>query len=376
MKQEKKVEYIELIYDLIFVYILGKNNELLHVIENGFIAPGTYLTYILSSLIMLQIWYYTVLFINRYGENDKIMHIGIFINMYLLYFMGRGIRSDWQGEFYFYNIAWALILANLILQYYYQLKKTEKERPWETSQIKMNIRTFLIQIGVIIIAIPIFTLTGVALTPVALLVGIVIAFQGGRVNQMIPVDFGHLTERVMLFVVFTFGEMIIGITDYFNGGLSFSVIYFSLNGFLIVAGLFTSYELLYDRFIDKELTTNGTGYMMIHVFLILALNHITAALEFMREEEIGVLPKNIFLILSFAVYFFMLFLVMRYNKEEYKLSGKQRNIMIIEVAAFIISMLLIYRKSWVSIAITVAFIWIAYITLRVFILNKKTQDNL
>lgn len=29
-KEEKKVEYIELIYDLIFVYIIGRNNSLLH----------------------------------------------------------------------------------------------------------------------------------------------------------------------------------------------------------------------------------------------------------------------------------------------------------------------------------------------------------
>ena len=33
-KKEKKVEYVELIYDLIFVYIIGRNNHLLHNFEN------------------------------------------------------------------------------------------------------------------------------------------------------------------------------------------------------------------------------------------------------------------------------------------------------------------------------------------------------
>ena len=79
--EEKKVEYIELIYDLIFVYIVGRNNELLHVIHNGFIAPTAFLTYLLTALIILQIWYYTTLFINRYGENDKLMYVGIFVNI-------------------------------------------------------------------------------------------------------------------------------------------------------------------------------------------------------------------------------------------------------------------------------------------------------
>ena len=37
-KEEKKVEYLELIYDLIFVYVIGRNNQVLHYIENGFVT--------------------------------------------------------------------------------------------------------------------------------------------------------------------------------------------------------------------------------------------------------------------------------------------------------------------------------------------------
>ncbi|MBR1771440.1 MAG: hypothetical protein IJ747_05375 [Lachnospiraceae bacterium] len=33
--QEKKVEYLELIYDLIFVYLIGRNNAILHYVEGG-----------------------------------------------------------------------------------------------------------------------------------------------------------------------------------------------------------------------------------------------------------------------------------------------------------------------------------------------------
>ena len=38
--QEKKVEYLELIYDLIFVYLVGRNNELLHELSGGFFTLG------------------------------------------------------------------------------------------------------------------------------------------------------------------------------------------------------------------------------------------------------------------------------------------------------------------------------------------------
>lgn len=363
MENEKKVEYIELIYDLIFVYIIGTNNHLLHVMKDGFISPYSFLTYVLTALIILQIWYYTTLFINRYGENDKRMYIAIFVNMYLLYFMARGIQADWQGEYYAYNGAWLLILLNIALQYFIQLKKTEKTKPWECVQIRMNIRTILIQAAVILVSFPLFRATGIPFSPLALVFGIVMAIAGCRVNALVPVDFRHLSERVMLYVVFTFGEMIIAITDYFEGGFNASTIYFSACAFLIVAGLFMSYGMLYDRLIDRDAVTNGTAYMMLHVFLILSLNHITAALEFMRQEHVKALPKNIFLISSFVLYFIMMFLVMRFNKAEYRRTRKGSLVFFAGIGVFVLLMIVSYKTPAVSIAVSVGYIWAVFVSL-------------
>lgn len=53
--KEKKVEYLELIYDLIFVYIVGRNNSLLQHIEGGFVSGGVFLGYLLGTLAIIQI---------------------------------------------------------------------------------------------------------------------------------------------------------------------------------------------------------------------------------------------------------------------------------------------------------------------------------
>ena len=115
-KEEKKVEYIELIYDLIFVYLIGRNNSLLHAIQDGFIQPRAFLTYLLSTLVILHVWYFSVLFINRYGCSDLAEHLCIFINMYLLYFMGEGTSIQWEQSHVRYEAAWGLILVNLAVQ--------------------------------------------------------------------------------------------------------------------------------------------------------------------------------------------------------------------------------------------------------------------
>ena len=363
METEKKVEYIELIYDLIFVYIIGRNNHLLHVMENGFIDPESFLTYVLASLVVLQIWYYTTLFINRFGENDKRMHVAIFVNMYLLYFMARGIRVNWKKEFFSFNGAWLLILLNIALQYFFQLKKTEKAKPWECEQIKISLITILIQAGIIAVSFPIFSITGIPVSPLAVVFGILAVIAGSRVGVLVPVDFPHLTERVMLYVVFTFGEMIIAITDYFEGGWNLSTIYYSLCAFLIVAGLFSSYGILYNRLIDRDTVTSGTAYMMLHVFLILSLNHITAALEFMRKETVSDLPKNWFLIASFALYFVMTYLIMQFNKEEFRRNRKGSMLFFVGMGVFILIMISCYKYPAVSIAVTVLYIWAVFVSL-------------
>ena len=311
-KEEKKVEYIELIYDLIFVYIIGRNNSLISSVEHGFVSWSVYLTYFLTTLIALHIWYLTTVFINRYGSKSVAEYIGIFINMYLLYYMADGTRVAWHEYYTNYTVAWGLILINLAVQYFIKLKQTEKFMPWKTAHMRYSIVTPLIEAFIVLGSIPLYHLTGIALSPLALVFGLAAVFFRKDLNRLMSVDFAHMTERVMLYVVFTFGEMIISITGYFQGGFTFRSVYFSLMAFLVVAGLFLIYGYFYDHIIDREQETSGSGYMLLHIFLITALNNIAVALEFMREPEVDDLLKNVFLVASFVVYYIFLFSLEKY----------------------------------------------------------------
>ena len=101
----------------ISVYLISRNGDLLHTMEGVFIRPMAFFTFMASTLIILQIWYFTVLFINRYGNSHAREYIGLFINMYLMYFMADGIRDNWGAYYFRYHGAWALILLSLAIQY-------------------------------------------------------------------------------------------------------------------------------------------------------------------------------------------------------------------------------------------------------------------
>ena len=175
--------------------------------------------------------------------------------------------------------------------------------------------------------------------------------------MLVPVDFGHLSERAMLYIVFTFGEMIIVISSYFDGKITPNSLYFSLMAFLIVVGLLLSYGVLYNRIIDRDKTTNGTLYMLIHVFLIFALNNISVALEFMRDEEVANFPKTLFLTGSFVLCFTFMFLLGFYAKKRCGFNRKFALVLTGMMISFAALMLIFRENMYVNIAISATYVF-------------------
>ena len=360
--KEKKVEYIELIYDLIFVYIIGRNNQLLHIFDNGFVTMPAFLSYVMTTLAIIQIWNYSTYYINVYGRHSVREHIFMFVNMFLLYFIGEGTRTDWQAYHTQYHIAWALILINIGVQYLLELRNQKDNAHNRKHIVQMAVILFIeaAMVASDIFFYQTFGNTWMSLAAILFGMGAVLIF--GQKNSADVIDFPHLSERAMLYVVFTFGEMIIAISSYFEGGFSVSGTYFALMAFLIVVGLFLSYGMFYDNIIDRDKRTNGLGYMLLHIFLIFSMNNITNGLEFMRETEISLIPKILFLIGSLILYFICLFAL---GNRHAKARCSKYNILFIKAGAisavFITLMLLLRENMMINILITVAFVFVLFL---------------
>ena len=356
--EEKKVEYLELIYDLVFVYMVGRNNALLSHFENGFVSSDAFIAYILCTLSIIQIWNFTTFYINMFGRNGVRDHIFLLINMYLMYFIGESTRFDWAAYQAQYHIAWALILINIGMQYVIELRN-HKADVWNRVIIKRMAATLFIEAAVVLSASFAAPVLVAPISFAAVITGIGLTIAGRHRNPGKIIDFMHLTERAMLYVVFTFGEMIIVISSYFAGDGSFdrSVIYYSLMAFLIVAGLFVSYEIIYDHLLDRERDDSGMMYMIIHIFILFALGCTTVALEFMREPEVALLPKIIFITVSIIAYFAFLFCMGPYAKEKCAPDAAFVLKILGYTAAFAVLMMAFRQNMMVNIFVTVAYVW-------------------
>lgn len=363
LKEEKKVEYLELIYDLIFVYVIGRNSSLLREVHGGFVSTEMFLAYVLCSLAVIQIWNYSTFYINMFGRNKLRDHIALFFNMYLLYYIGEGTRVHWQSFQTQYHIAWALILLNIGVQYFIERRSHPDDPDAQRVCSRMMVPLF-IEAAIVLLALPFDHRFGGLFAAAAIVTGIVVTWALSDRHRESRVDFTHLTERAMLYVVFTFGEMIIAIATYFEGGFSARSVYFSLLCFLIVVALFLCYGVLYDHIIDREKSTTGMAYMMIHIFLIFGMNCITTSLEFMRDEAVALWPKTLFLIGSFLLYFLCLFaLQSKYSKPDLGLCRRVTMPVGILTLVFVVLMLLLRAYPMLNIFVSVVYVFALFLEL-------------
>ena len=114
----------------------------------------------------------------------------------------------------------------------------------------------------------------------------------------------------------------------------------------------------FGHIIHREKHTDGLGYMLLHIFIIFALNNITNGLEFMQEEELRLIPKMLFLVGSFLLFFGSLFAL---GKRHAKAGRQKYGQLCLRAAAggvvFVILMLLLRTEMKVNIALTVVFVF-------------------
>ena len=366
--EERKVEYVELIYDLIFVYLVSRNGSLLEEVEGGFLTLSNFLTYLASTLIVLQVWYLSVLYINQYGTGSVREHLMLFINMYLLYYMADGIRSDWGVVYLRYNGAWAMILLNMAFQFFYTGRMCPRNSD-SCRHPRRHALVLLIEAVIVFATIPIYYSTGIALAPWGLVFGVVALGLTWKVDQVQRVDFAHLSERVMLYIVFTFGEMILAITGYFDDDFNLVTAYFSLMAFAIIVGLFSSYGYYYDHLKNEEVSTSGIGYLLLHIPMILALNNITAAMHLMQNPHVLYVPKTLFLVISQLMFFLCLMGTQKYARVRASSHRKVLLPFVLSAIVYLVAALGCSRYPMVNIFLSVAFIYFQLFLLR---FGKKT----
>ena len=328
----KGVSNIELFYDLIFVYCISVLTSLCHHFEGDFLDLQTWSVYTFSFLVILQVWFYTTFLLNRYGDQSAADNICLFINMFLLYFLASGIQRDWASSIFTFNLAWALILLNLIVHWIIKRLRYDNLDRDDTLIMEGIAAVLSVQCIIALIAAFLPADLSAGASWVALILGTGV-FGFARIFRRKDARFSHLTERCSLLVIVAFGETIVAVAIYMT---TESSLLYPIFVFALVVGLFLIYIYERDKMTDHHKKTDGTLYLTITGWVILVIGNLAVALEFMPEQEIAFVPKSAYLTACLVLYLLTSFVLGRFNKSEFKYSYQYIAGRLIACAAIVI----------------------------------------
>ena len=296
--KHKRVEFSELFYDLVFVFAISKATTLIEHLHNGILTWNSFLDFFIAVLVLTDSWMIQTLYTNRYGKNSLFNMVIMFINMGLMLFISNMIGYNWQQ--WYYHTCWAVgtLTLTLFFQYLVQFFRGSTDSADRESIKGFLWLTGLQSLGVYLAALfPIYV--GVYIFIASILLTFIVPIFLITKDEHFQVNLPHLIERVSLLVIITFGEMVIGLVNFFTVE-NFSI--YSVLNFVIMLSLFLFYFGEFDHAIDEGSNQKGLFIIYSHYPIFIGLMLMTVSMGFLLNPEANLLVAISFFYIGIGLF--------------------------------------------------------------------------
>ena len=296
--KHKRVEFSELFYDLVFVFAISKVTTLIDHLHNGILTWNSFFDFFIAVLILTDSWMIQTVYTNRYGKNSLFNMVIMFIKMGILLFIANMMGPDWQQ--YFHYLCWAIgtLTFTLFLQYLVEFFRKSTDNVNRESIKGFLWLTGLQSLGVYLAALfPIYV--GVYIFIASILLTFIVPIFLITKDEHFQVNLPHLIERVSLLVIITFGEMVIGLVNFFTVE-NFSI--YSVLNFVIMLSLFLFYFGEFDHAIDEGSNQKGLFIIYSHYPIFIGLMLMTVSMGFLLNPEANLLVAISFFYIGIGLF--------------------------------------------------------------------------
>ena len=296
--KHKRVEFSELFYDLVFVFAISKATALIHPLHDGVVAWDSLLDFFISVMVIINSWMIQTIYTNRYGTNSLFNMVIMFTNMGLMLFISNMIGYNWQQWFYY--TCWAVGTLTLTLFFQYLVEFFRKS----TDNVnRESIKGFLWITGLgslgVYLAAPLPIYVGVPILFASILLTFIVPIFLMTKDEHFQVNLPHLIERVSLLVIITFGEMVIGLVNFFTVE-NFSI--YSVLNFVIMLSLFLFYFGEFDHAIDEGSNQKGVFIIYSHYPIFIGLMLMTVSMGYLLNPEANLLVAISFFYIGIGLF--------------------------------------------------------------------------
>lgn len=331
--KHKRVEFSELFYDLVLVFAISKTTALIHHLHNGILTCSSLLDFFMSLLVLVNSWMIQTVYTNRYGKNSLFNMVIMFINMGLLLFISNMIGHDWQ--LYFHSFCWAVgtltltLFFQYIVEYYRKSTDTVDRKSIKGFLWMTGLRTF----GVYLAALLPINL-GIYVFVLSILLTFIMPITMTRRAKHFQINLPHLIERISLLVIITFGEMIMGLANFYTLE-DFSI--YSVLYFVIMLSLFLFYFGQFDHAIDETSNQKGIFLIYSHYPIFMGLIMMTVSMSFLLNPEANHLFVTSFFYMGLGLFQAAVLANGPYNKHYLRYS---KNFYFIQAALYLTALIL------------------------------------
>jgi low temperature requirement protein LtrA len=283
--EEKKVSWLELFFDLVFVTAVSYTTHLFVGIEGEPEHLRAYFgEYLLMVFPMFWLWSGQSMFLNRFGQHLRRPELFMFPQMFFLILMTASFDFTFSHTYHAYLFSYLGLRLLTVLEYHLIRGGLAAQR--------RHVAALLGRLFIPGLLLPLFSLFFSEERRYAVMYGgialdMILPWLFRRTLATAPVHFGHLSERLGLFVMITFGESLVSVAAILSGHLADpGRLLFAGLCFLLICLLWLSYFYAHEHVMDHGLRTNGQLMLYGHFFILTAIMLMAGDIEFMVEEAL------------------------------------------------------------------------------------------
>ncbi|PAE36649.1 low temperature requirement protein A [Bacillus sp. 7884-1] len=316
--QEKKVTWLELFYDLLFVASVSVATHVLLHVEDGYIHAEYLIKF---GLIFIPIWWAWVgqtMFVNRFGQDLFHQRLFLILQMFFVLVMTSSLSVDFDTYYLSFLIGYIGLRAITAIQY---LVVRRLETGFRKEAAQYLGRYFWI--GIIISLCSLFFDSWVryVLLYFGIFIDIMVPVFGRRYLVKVPTNTAHLLERFGLFTIILFGESLISTLAVIQPTQGdWNSIGFAVISFILIIAMWWQYFDNVEKKVDKSIQTAGQTIIYGHLFILMSLSMIAASIRLLLLHEVHYIFIQYFVYGSVLLYFFSTtFVFHQYRHQHHRL---------------------------------------------------------
>ncbi|PAF39890.1 low temperature requirement protein A [Terribacillus saccharophilus] len=299
---EKKVTWLELFYDLLFVASVAVATHVLIHVEDGQIHIEYLLKFVLIFVPIWWAWVGQTMFVNRFGQDLFHQRLFLILQMFFSLVMTSSLSVDFDLYYISFLIGYIGLRAVTAIQYLV-VQRIEKGARKEAA---LFLGKYL-WLGIIVSLLSLIfdSWARYIVLYLGIFIDIVIPILGRKYLMKVPPNTAHLLERFGLFTIILFGESLVSTLAIIQPTKGdWSSIGFSIMSFLLIIAMWWQYFDNVEKKVDKSIQSAGQAIIYGHLFILMSLSAIAASIRLMVLDEVDYYFNLFFIFGSVLLYFF------------------------------------------------------------------------